>query len=441
MLTRKTVASSALLPFIAVASFLLGCGSSVSVKDEPKKIRLGILVESSDSSDTQKQIGSAMIAVRQINEQGGLTLNGTDYELDLVPADHGADPKVAVAAVQQFAKDGITAFIGPPWSSLALGTTPDFSDGAVMAGKTNDLLMISHSASAPALTTIEDDGLFFRTLPSDSLQAKLSAERLTALGISTAAVLYRDDAYGEGLNDAFREAFSSLGGEITASAPYPATGNGTISTYGFDDELDLVFAEKPEAVLLFSFDEVFQISTRIVVRGDLKGYGKTPPLFWGVDGFFAQDLLENGAPEVISHMSGTSPWVDEEDPNYQVFKEWVIASELDVTDNTAAPLYDATFLMALAMQKAHSMSAAEAKLELEGISKADPGDVTIAPGQWEEAKQALLAGKDINYDGASGPIEFNAKGDPSVANYVVWKIKSAEAGYEFDLSDTVTFEE
>ena len=76
--------------------------------------------------------------------------------------------------------------------------------------------------------------------------------------------------------------------------------------------------------------------------------------------------------------------------------------------------YDALFLIALALEKNKGAK--------DGLSQAlrdvanAPGEV-ILPGEWQKAKDLIAAGTDIDYQGASGPIEFDAAGD--VAGSVV----------------------
>ncbi|MBI4045385.1 MAG: amino acid ABC transporter substrate-binding protein, partial [Devosia nanyangense] len=81
-----------------------------------------------------------------------------------------------------------------------------------------------------------------------------------------------------------------------------------------------------------------------------------------------------------------------------------------VPDTTYGPQsYDAAFLLALAIEK-------NGTADREGVSKAlrdvanAPGEV-IHPGEWQKAVELIKAGTDINYEGASGPIEFDEAGD------------------------------
>ena len=82
-------------------------------------------------------------------------------------------------------------------------------------------------------------------------------------------------------------------------------------------------------------------------------------------------------------------------------------------NNPAAPFvthgYDVAFLMALAVEKAGAADRSKISAALREVANA-PGMV-IRPGEWKKAKEAIAAGEDINYEGASGAIEFDENGD------------------------------
>ena len=75
----------------------------------------------------------------------------------------------------------------------------------------------------------------------------------------------------------------------------------------------------------------------------------------------------------------------------------------------AANAYDATFMLALAIEQAGSADRTKISAALRKI--AGPGGMVILPGQWAKAKAAIAAGKKINYEGAAGPHDFDAAGD------------------------------
>jgi branched-chain amino acid transport system substrate-binding protein len=64
----------------------------------------------------------------------------------------------------------------------------------------------------------------------------------------------------------------------------------------------------------------------------------------------------------------------------------------------------------------------------------------VLPGDWAKAKQALLDGHGIDYTGASGPIDFTERGDPSRGTYSIWQIaRGADGAFRFDPVDSVEY--
>ena len=101
----------------------------------------------------------------------------------------GRTPELAVQAMSLLAEKGVTATIGPPWSSMSLGALPDHSDGVGLSARAHDMLLISPSATSSEITGLSDDDLQWRTTPSDAVQASVAATTLVGEGIMTAAVL------------------------------------------------------------------------------------------------------------------------------------------------------------------------------------------------------------------------------------------------------------
>ena len=75
------------------------------------------------------------------------------------------DSAAAVAAAEQLVTaDNVNAIVGADCSGVTASVLQNVA-------RPNGIVMISPSATSPALSTAEDDGLFFRTAPSDKRQA------------------------------------------------------------------------------------------------------------------------------------------------------------------------------------------------------------------------------------------------------------------------------
>jgi branched-chain amino acid transport system substrate-binding protein len=122
-------------------------------------------------------------------------------------------PAATAAAERLITAEGVKGIIGGDCSGMT---------GAVLqnVARPNGIVMISPSATSPALTTAEDDGLFFRTAPSDAREGEVMADILTEKGIKSIALTYTNNDYGKGLAEAIATGFIAKGGTVTINASH-----------------------------------------------------------------------------------------------------------------------------------------------------------------------------------------------------------------------------
>jgi branched-chain amino acid transport system substrate-binding protein len=100
---------------------------------------------------------------------------------------------------------------------------------------------------------------------------------------------------------------------------------------------------------------------------------------------------------------------DASTPSFAAWKAIADEAGVPASDPFVANGYDATFMMALAIEAAGNDGREGLSEHLRAIASA-PGEI-ILPGQWAEAKAILAAGGDINYEGAAGNQDFDENGD------------------------------
>ena len=161
---------------------------------------------------TPPMADSAELAMQEVSDSGNL-LGG--MAIEPVRADSTCvDAAAATAAAERLVtSDGVVAIMGADCSGV---TTAVANNVAVP----NGVVMISPSATSPALSTIEDNGLFFRTAPSDARQGEVLANILMDRGIEEVAVTYTNNDYGKGLSDSFISSYEDLGGSVTINAAH-----------------------------------------------------------------------------------------------------------------------------------------------------------------------------------------------------------------------------
>ena len=133
------------------------------------------------------------------------------------------DSAVAVAAAERLVTaDRVNAIVGGDCSGVTIATLQQVA-------KPNGIVMISPSATSPALSTIEDDGLFFRTAPSDARQGEVVADILQEMDIRDAALTYTNNDYGKGLADSIEANFDKARGARLPSLRRTRTARATIA--------------------------------------------------------------------------------------------------------------------------------------------------------------------------------------------------------------------
>jgi branched-chain amino acid transport system substrate-binding protein len=332
----------------------------------------------------------AELAMKEVNDSGNFMNSMT-----VVPVRGDStciDAQAASATAERLiTAEGISAIVGADCS----GVTTAILQNVAMA---NGIVMISPSATSPALTTVEDNGLFFRTAPSDARQGKIVAEILMERGFKTAAMTYTNNDYGKGLADSIKANFVAAGGTITINAPHE------------DGKADY---NAEVASLAQAGGDI------LIVAGYLDQGGKgiiqasldngAFDIFYMPDGMIGDSLPEAIGPDLNGSI-GDVPGTDS--PGAATFE--TMASDAGFKAGPFAPeSYDAAALIMLAMHKSGSTDSQTFKSHIEDIANA-PGE-KIYPGELGKALDMIAAGKDIDYVGASAVELVN--GGESAGNY------------------------
>lgn len=363
---------------LLMASAATALMSGAAFADGHGVIKLGTILGYTGpiESLTPHMAGGAELAMAEVSESG-LLLGGKTVES--IRADSTCvDSAAATAAAEKLiTSDGVKGLMGPDCSGVT---------GAVLANVAvpNGVVMISPSATSPGLSSAEDNGLFFRTAPSDARQSDVMATVLSEKGIKSVAVTYTNNDYGKGMADAFKAAFEAAGGEVTivaahedGKADYTAE-VGALASAGGD--------------LLVVAGYVDQGGAGIV-RGALDSGAFD--MFHFPDGMIGSNLEANFGDE-IEGSSGQVPGTDS--PGAATFAE-MVGDKFDVTSPYTGESYDAAALLMLAMQAAGSAEPGDYASKVEMVANA-PGE-KIFPGELAKGLQILADGGDIDYVGAT----------------------------------------
>jgi branched-chain amino acid transport system substrate-binding protein len=271
----------------------------------------------------------------------------------------------------------------------------------------NGIVMISPSATSPALSTAEDDGLFFRTAPSDARQGVVMTNVLMDRGITEVALTYTNNDYGKGLADSFEAAFVDAGGVVTISTSHE---DGKADYSAEVAELD---AAGGEVLVVAGYTD--QGGKGIIQSSLDSGAFDT---FVLPDGMVGQQLV-NDIGSALNGSFGQFPGTDSE--GAEIFLE-LAGDSFDGTGAFAPESYDAAALMMLAMEAAGSNQSADYMSHVMTVANA-PG-TEIFPGELAKAIELLKAGEEIDYVGATS-VELIGPGE-SAGNYREIEIQDGE---------------
>jgi ABC-type branched-subunit amino acid transport system substrate-binding protein len=289
----------------------------------------------------------------------------------------------------------------------------------------NHVVDISPTSSAPQITGIKDNGYLWRVYPSDYLQGRVLAQ--AAIGAfgkgKTVNVGARNDAFGTALEQLFVAQYKKLGGKVGQTLRWnPDQAN-------YDTEAGRLVSGTPAGYVIIDFPETFQKFVPSLVRT-----GK-----WQASRTLMTEALRNadvlkaiGAPaDGLRGTAATSIGAPARAAFDALWKRQVHgAKPYTGFEGTA---FDAANLAFLAAVKACSATGPKIKTQLRAVS--GPPGTKVTYKSMGKAIKLLLAGKDINYEGAWGPIDWDKNGDPGSAVYEIWRY----SGGSIATQRTITF--
>ncbi len=392
-----------LLLATAATALMAGIASAEDVK-------LGILIGFTGpiESLTGHMAAAAELAMTEVNASGKAA-NGMVFvpvRGDSTCADSAA---ATSAAERMVTADGVKGIIGGDCSGVT---------GAVLqnVARPNGIVMVSPSATSPALSSAEDDGLFFRTAPSDAREGEVMADILMEKGVKSIALTYSNTDYGKGLAEAIAASYTAKGGVVTINVPHEdgkadyaaevaalaAAGGDLLVVAGYLDQ-------GGKGVIQASLDS--GAFSQFGLPGGMVGDSLPLAIGPALDGSYGQVAQSDSAGAAILAEMGKAN-----------------ATPFEAASPYTMESYDAAALIMLAMSAAGSTDSKVYKEKIMDIANA-PGE-KILPGELGKALELIAAGTDIDYDGASG-VELVGAGE-SAGRYKQFEIKGGK--YE-----TVTF--
>ncbi len=302
------------------------------------------------------------------------------------------DAAAATASAEGLVNQGVAGIVGSDCSGT---TVAALANVAVP----NGVGMISPSSTSPALSTAEDNGLFFRTAPSDSRGGEIMSDILIDRGITDVAMTYTNNDYGKGFADSFTTAYSAAGGTVSITVPHED------GKSDYSAEVASLAAAGSDVLLVVGYIDQ---GGRSIIQNSLDtGAFDTFALS---DAMVGPPIVE-AIGEGLATSFGQYPGTDSQ--GAELFTTMFTEAGHDAGVSFTAEAYDAAALMLLAMQAAGSPASADWTARVMDVANA-PGE-PILPGELAKALELLSAGTDIDYEGATA-VELIGSGE-SAGNY------------------------
>lgn len=396
----------------------------------PSAILIGSLMDRSLATHVARE-AAIILAATQADEAGGLggryfgvvlcdIAKNTNYD----SLDH---TEAAAEAARHLADAyGVSAIVGPSASTDAVAV--------YQALKERDVLLISPSATSPALSSLDDKnptdaapGRFWRTAPPDTLQGAAIALYLQAKAAGSVVVIHESGAYGEGLSSVFDGTFSGLGGQTT------------LSSFSTSAERDAAIATASKSAapwVLFVSSQTADAVAFLNAAATLSGYAKKQ-LFL-TDSAANADLFKgaSGSSALFPRVRGSRFAVPAGEV-YELFRaSFKAAYKADANQYSyVAHAYDATWLTFYGAARSqgqegfvHGVGIARG---LRQLSKGPAADVQ--PSSWASVAQALAGGGSVDVQGASGALDYDPLTEETKGPVDIWKI----TGQSFEVEQTL----
>jgi branched-chain amino acid transport system substrate-binding protein len=369
-----------------------------------EEVKLGILIGFTGpiESLTSSMAAASEMAMAEANASG-LLLDGTT--VTAVRADSTCtDSAAATAAAERLiTADKVNGIIGGDCSGVT---------GAVLqnVARPNGIVMISPSATSPALTTAEDDGLFFRTAPSDAREGEVMADILTEKGVKSIALTYTNNDYGKGLAEAIANAFTAKGGTVTINASHED------GKADYSAEVAALAAAGGDLLVVAGY---LDQGGKGIIQASLDSGAFTT---FGLPGGMVGDNLPLAIGPALDGSYGQVAQSDSQGAATLIEMGKAAATPYDASSPYTMESYDAAALLMLAMQAAGSSDPRVYKDKVLEVANA-PGD-KFYPGQIAQALQAIKDGKDIDWEGASA-VELIGPGE-SAGRYRQFEVKGGK---------------
>jgi len=383
---EKFSAALIIVLFLTSMSFSAIALSSESEDDGVECARaqyVDIGITSSSSDDYENTLALAELAEEDINQY--CEAQGSKFRFRFHLKDNKGSGEVALTNTMEFDEMGINLIVGHGWSGQCQASLDYVNE--------NNMLLLSPSSTFPLLAIPRDN--LYRLIPSDNVQGKVIVDLYEFLNVRAVAILYRDDAWGQGLSGVIDEICQDRGIQVLANVPYnPNDWDFGTHLTDIEDVLDTSGHATDElAFQLVSFDEAVDILN----EAEAGSYPTLNSIKWyGCDGTSQSQAIIDSAGDQASWVKLYSPKLGPvwDDPDFVELDTRYRAKTGQDLEIYKAVQYDCCWVYAKSVLKARSDKTCLVKLAMCWLVR--------------------------DYEGVSGLCTFDVNGDRIGGNYDIW---------------------
>ena len=357
---------------------------------------------------------AAQMAVAMANKDAKAA--GVKLHVTIKSGDEGSSPQAAVSAARNLAASGIDCLLG----GTSTGDSIAMAQAVTIPRR---ITQIAPTASSSLFTAVHkrSGGLTFRTIPLDNFQvtvlAHYMAQQLHGAKGKLVSVAGRNDSYGQPATQAFASVWRKLGGRVQGPVLYDP------NAASYESEAARIVANNPKAIVIEDFPETYaKVGAALLRTGKFSasklyttsGFPATIPAGTPAAALNGAWVIQPGQPK-------SGKVIGAYNRAYARFPAAPKAQQPFNTNN-----FDAAMLCILASVAAKSSNGAKIAKKVIPVSGPPGKQYTFL--QLTAALKALNQGKDIDYQGVSGPLDLNASGDPTgslsnISRYVAGNLK------------------
>jgi ABC-type branched-subunit amino acid transport system substrate-binding protein len=385
-------------------------GSSLSTSPSPgEPIPIGALLPLTGAGSLYgPNMQQALeLGVEDINKAGG----PLGRPIHLVTIDDETNPNPAVLAAQKMISvDHVVAVVGGWSSAVTLAVIPIF--------KENNIVELNGSGD-PSITSPENRALVFRTQPISENYAAAMAAYARAKGYAKISLMTLNNPASIAVSELFKKIWKGMGMPDPTEVAYNA------NAPSYDTELSKALASGPDLLLIPGYQPDLTVIVKEWYATGIATHIMAP--LYAIN----PGLIKDVGPQAAEGLLAVGQLADVNSPQYITLAARFKATTGNEIANEAVQAWDQLNIVALAMEAAGSTdgTAVAAKIP----------DIAGPPGQevsdFATGLSLLRAGKDINYQGASGPVDFSVSHDV-ITNFGVWVVTNGAQNLETTFTAT-----